>query len=143
VQYGIDNYVAQRARYFSKPVYGLETADEHVHVLSDMQDIEGEELLLQSVVHGDEGPKRLQEEVAAWKTGDTERLYAMQLPRIKEAPTVWWRLLDHRNAKWIPKIEATIKSQKPTMVVAGTLHFCGPHGVVAMLRARGYKIEQL
>jgi uncharacterized protein YbaP (TraB family) len=143
MRYGIDNYVARRARYYSKPAYGLETADEHVHVLSDMHDIEGEVLLLQSLVHGDEGPKRFQEEVAAWKTGDTERLYAMQVPRIKEAPTVWWRLLDHRNAKWIPKIETAIKSRKPTMVVAGTLHFCGPHSVVAMLKARGYKIEQL
>jgi len=99
--------------------------------------------LLQSLVHGDEGPKRFQEEVAAWKTGDTERLYAMELPQIKEAPTVWWRLLDRRNAKWIPKIEAAINSRKPTMVVAGALHFCDPHGVIAMLTARGYKIELL
>jgi len=59
--------------------------------------------LLQSLVHGDEGPKRFQEEVAAGKTEDTERLYAMELSQIKEAPTVWWRLLDRRNAKWIPE----------------------------------------
>src|SRR5712691_1816348 len=88
-QYGIDNYVARRARYFSRPAYGLETVDEHIHVLADMHEIEGEVLLLQSLVHADEGPKRFQEEVAAWKTGDSERLYAMELPRIKEAPTVW------------------------------------------------------
>ncbi len=143
VQYGIDNYVARRARYYSKPAYGLETVDEHIRVLSGMQEIEEEVFLLQALVHADEDPKRFQEEVAAWKTGDTERLYAMELPRIKEAPTVWWRLLDRRNAKWIPKIEAAIKSRKPTMVVAGALHFCGPHGVIAMLTARGYKIEQL
>ncbi len=143
VQYGIDNYVARRARYYSKPAYGLETVDEHIRVLSGMQEIEEEVFLLQSLVHADEDPNRFQEEVAAWKTGDTERLYAMELPRIKEAPTVWWRLLDRRNAKWIPKIEAAIKSGKPTMVVAGALHFCGPHGVIAMLTARGYKIEQL
>jgi uncharacterized protein YbaP (TraB family) len=143
MKYGIDNYVARRARYYSKPAYGLETVDEHIRVLSGMQEIEEEVLLLQSLVHADEGPKRFQEEVAAWKTGDTERLYAMQVPRIKEAPTVWWRLLDRRNAKWIPKIEAAIKSGKPTMVVAGSLHFCGPHGVIALLKARGYKIEQL
>lgn len=42
-----------------------------------------------------------------------------------------------------PKIEAAIRSGKPTMVVSGAMHFCGPRGVVAMLRARGYKIEQL
>ncbi len=142
-QYGIDNYVARRARYFSRPAYGLETVDEHIHVLADMHEIEGEVLLLQSLVHADEGPKRFQEEVAAWKTGDSERLYAMELPRIKEAPTVWWRLLDRRNAKWIPRIEAAIKTGKPTMVVAGAMHFCGPRSVIALLKARGYKVEQL
>jgi uncharacterized protein YbaP (TraB family) len=143
MKYGIDNYVARRARYYSKPAYGLETVDEHIRVLSGMQEIEEEVFLLQSLVHADEDPKRFQEQVAAWKTGDTERLYAMELPLIKEAPTVWWRLLDHRNAKWIPKIEAAIKSGRPTMVVAGALHFCDPHGVIALLKARGYKIEQL
>jgi uncharacterized protein YbaP (TraB family) len=142
-QYGIDNYVARRARYFSKPAYGLETVDEHIHVLSDMHEIEGEVLLLQSLVHADEGPKRFHEEVTAWKTGDSERLYAIELPRIKEAPTVWWRLLDRRNANWIPKIEAAIKSGKPTMVVAGAMHFCGPRSVIGLLKARGYKVEQL
>jgi len=29
------------------------------------------------------------------------------------------------------------------MIVAGCLHFPGPHGVLALLKARGYKIEQL
>jgi uncharacterized protein YbaP (TraB family) len=28
-------------------------------------------------------------------------------------------------------------------MVAGALHFCGPHGVIALLEKRGYKIEQL
>src|SRR3984893_150282 len=142
-RYGIDNYVAKKARYYSNPTGGLETVDEHIHVFSDMHEIEGEVFLLQCLVHCDEDPKQFQEEVAAWKSGNTERLYALQLPRIREAPTIWWRLLDRRNARWIPKIEAATKSGKPTMVVAGAMHFCGPHSVVAMLRARGYKIEQL
>jgi uncharacterized protein YbaP (TraB family) len=88
-------------------------------------------------------PKQFPDEVAAWKSGDTERLYALQLRRIKEAPTIWWRLLDRRNARRVPKVEAAIRSGKPTMVVPGATHFCGPHSVVAMLRARGYKIERL
>jgi len=40
---------------------------------------------------------------------DTNRLYAMYVKRMTEAPTVWWRLLDRRNAKWIPRLEAAIK----------------------------------
>jgi uncharacterized protein YbaP (TraB family) len=60
-----------------------------------------------------------------------------------EAPTVWWRLLDRRNAKWIPKIEAALSSGKLTMIVAGALRFGGPHSVIALLQARDYTVEQL
>jgi uncharacterized protein YbaP (TraB family) len=62
---------------------------------------------------------------------------------MKEAPTVWWRLLDRRNAKWVPKIEAAIKSGKPTLVVAGALHFAGPRSVITLLQKRGCTVEQL
>jgi uncharacterized protein YbaP (TraB family) len=43
----------------------------------------------------------------------------------------------------VPRIEAAIKSGKPTLIVAGALHFSGPRSVIALLQTRGYKIEQL
>jgi hypothetical protein len=39
-----------------------------------MHEIEDEVFLLQCLVHCDEDPKQFQDEVAAWKSGDTERL---------------------------------------------------------------------
>lgn len=141
--YGVDNHVAQMARRYSKRTGGVETVDEHVHVFSDMHMIEGEVYLLQALVHAAEASQQFRLDVAAWKSGDTNRLYAMHVRRMKEAPTVWWRLLDRRNAKWIPKLEAAIKSGTPTLVVAGALHFSGPRSVIALLQKRGYKIEQL
>jgi uncharacterized protein len=141
--YGVDNHVAQMARRYSKRTGGVETVDEHVHVFSDMHMIEGEVYLLQALVHAAEASQQFRSDVAAWKSGDTNRLYAMHVRRMKEAPTVWWRLLDRRNAKWIPRLEAAIKSGTPTLVVAGALHFSGPRSVIAQLQKRGYKIEQL
>jgi len=141
--YGVDNHVAQMARRYSKRTGGVETVDEHVHVFSDMHMIEGEVYLLEALVHAAEASQQFQLDVAAWKSGDTNRLYAMHVRRMKEAPTIWWRLLDQRNAKWIPRLEAAIKSGTPTLVVAGALHFSGPRSVIALLQKRGYKIEQL
>jgi len=141
--YGVDNHVAQMARRYSKRTGGVETVDEHVHVFSDMHMIEGEVYLLQALIHAAEASQQFRLDVAAWKSGDTNRLYAMHVRRMKEAPTIWWRLLDQRNAKWIPRIEAAIKSGTPTLVVAGALHFSGPRSVIALLQKRGYKIEQL
>jgi uncharacterized protein YbaP (TraB family) len=141
--YGVDNHVAEMARRYSKKTGGVETADEHIHVFSDMHMIEGEVYLLQALVHAAEASPQFRMDVDAWKSGDTNRLYAMHARRMKEAPTVWWRLLDRRNSKWIPRLEAAIKSGTPTLVVAGALHFSGPRSVIASLQKRGYKIEQL
>src|SRR5207249_2125212 len=47
------------------------------------------------------------------------------------------------RAKRMARIEAELKSGKPTAIVAGALHFSGPNSVVALLEKRGYKIEQL
>jgi uncharacterized protein YbaP (TraB family) len=141
--YGVDNHVAQMARRYSKRTGGIETVDEHIRVFSDMHMIEGEVYLLQVLVHAAEASQQFRMDVAAWKSGDTNRLYAMHVRQMKEAPTVWWRLLDRRNARWIPRLEAAIKSGTPTLVVAGALHFSGPRSVIALLQKRGYKIEQL
>jgi uncharacterized protein YbaP (TraB family) len=45
--------------------------------------------------------------------------------------------------KWIPRIEAELKTGKPTAIVAGALHFSGPRSVIALLQKRGYVVEQL
>jgi hypothetical protein len=142
-RWGVDSYIAQRARYYGKLTGGLETVDEHIHVFSDMFDAEGEVVLLQAIIHAKEQAAQFRQDVAAWKAGDAARLYAMHAGEMKEAPTVWWRLLDRRNATWIPRIETAIRSGRPTLIVAGALHFAGPRGVIALLQKHGYKIEQL
>jgi uncharacterized protein YbaP (TraB family) len=141
--YGVDHYVAEKARRYSKTMHGLETVDEHVGVFSQMQDADGEAYLLQAMRHAKDAPRRYRQDVAAWRAGDTNRLYSLQAREAREAPGVWWRLLDERNAKWLPKIEAAIDSGTPTLVVAGVLHFVGPHSLLALLEQRGYRIEQL
>ena len=49
-------------------------------------------------------------------------------------------LLNSRNKKWIPKIEAVAKD-KPTFFGVGAAHLGGKEGVIALLRSKGYKVE--
>jgi uncharacterized protein YbaP (TraB family) len=81
--------------------------------------------------------------IAAWKSGNTERLAATEAPTVREAPGLAPRFLESRNARWISVIEDAIKSNTPTIIVAGAGHFSGSRSVLSMLRARGYQIEQL
>ena len=79
----------------------------------------------------------------AWRGGDTNRLWAGDARLRKDAPSIAARLVDNRNVKWIPRIEAELKTGKPTAIVAGALHFSGPRSVIALLQERGYQIDQL
>lgn len=140
--FGVENYALRKSG--SHDVWGLETASEHVRVFSDMTDVEGEVFLLQTLVHADTDAAHFPQEVAAWKSGNTQGLYQMLADRDREAPFITWRMIDRRNRNWIPKIETAIKgANKPTMVIVGARHLCGPHSVIGMLQARGYKLEQL
>lgn len=139
---GVEEYVLHRARMGAE-VAGLETVDQHIHVLSDMSDTEAEVFLLQTLVHGDSDAKNFGQSVAAYKRGDTHGLARLCAPEEREAPYIVQRIVTRRNANWIPKIEAEMQSGKPTMIVVGARHLCGPYNVIDLLRAKGHKLEQL
>jgi uncharacterized protein YbaP (TraB family) len=141
--YGLDNYVEKKARARGRPMRGLESVDDHVAVFGGMSDIESEAYLLQAIVHAGEHDAFVRDMIGAWKTGNTGRLADLENPTVREAPGLNPRFLEWRNIRWIPVIESAIKSNTPTMVVAGAGHFSGQGSVVSMLRARGYQIEQL
>lgn len=139
-RWSVDRYVL-RTRHRSE-TGGLETIDEFVRTFAEMDDREGESFLLQAIEYGQRSPELLNETIAAWKAGDTNRMYRLYAP-LKNGSDGYWRWIERRSALWIPRIERAIKSRQPTMVIVGALHLCGPRGVIAELKKRGYKFEQL
>lgn len=139
--YGVESYV--RRKHPAAEVGGLETADEHIRVLSDMSDIEGEVFLLQAMAYGDRQMNQFGQAVNCYKHGDLHGLAHIDYQEEKEAPYLVQRIITKRNANWIPRIEAEMKTGKPTMIVVGARHLCGPYNVIDMLRAHGHKLEQL
>jgi len=141
--HGLDNYLVSRARKMGKEIGGLESVDEHVAVLGGLSDRDSEILLRGAVGRSEPGQAEIDRMRKAWRNGNTAALWAGDARSRKEAPWIAARLVDNRNVKWIPRIEAELKSGKPTAIVAGALHFSGPNSVIALLQARGYKVEQL
>ena len=79
----------------------------------------------------------------ARRKGDADALWAGDATLRSKAPRIAARFVDDRNVKWVPRIEAELKTGEPTAVVAGALHFSGPRSVIALLQKRGYVFEQL
>jgi uncharacterized protein YbaP (TraB family) len=140
---GLDDYFLVRAQKSEKQISGLESVDEHVAVLGGLSDRDGEIMLRDALAPHKNGEAEFNRMRRAWRKGDTAALWARDARFRSEAPWVAARFVDERNRKWVPRIEAELKSGKPTAIVAGALHFCGPNSILRLMEKRGYKIEQL
>jgi len=139
--WSVDHYIYEKIRHRAD-TGGLETIDEFVRSFSEMNDRESESFLRQSIEYGQRSPELLDQTIAAWKSGSPSRIYQLYAPR-RNGADGYWRWIEKRSARWIPRIEDAIRSRKPTMVIVGALHVSGPRGVIAELQKRGYKLEQL
>jgi uncharacterized protein len=140
-KWSMDHYISEKVRHRAN-YGGLESMDEFVRSFSEMNDRESESFLLQAIEYGQRSPELLDQTIAAWKAGSTSRIYQLYASRANGAAG-YWRWIERRNALWVPRIEAAMKSRTPTMVIVGALHLCGPRGIIAELQRRGYKLEQL
>jgi len=139
---GVDEYLMRRAAKRSMPVIGLESTQEHARVFSGLTDRESEILLLTAFIPGSGEVKR-ETIMGAWHRGDADALARMTQNGFREFPAFGERLLDARNRAWVPKIENFVASGNVYFVVVGSAHFGGSNGLLALLRAKGYQIEQL
>jgi len=141
--HGLDNYFVDRAKTAGKEIGGLESVDEHVAVMGGMSDRDAEFMLRDALTQPTDGAKEFSRMYKAWRRGDTGALWAGDARLRNQAPRIAARLVEDRNMKWVSRIEAELKTGKPTAIVAGALHFSGPRSVIALLQKRGYEIEQL
>ena len=143
LSHGLDNYFVDHALGEKKEIAGLESVDEHVAVMGGLSDRDSEFILRDALDEPRNAEKEFSRMHKAWLKGDTDALWAGDSHLRTQAPRIAARFVDNRNTKWIPRIEAELKSGKPTAIVAGALHFSGPNSVIKLLEKRGYKIEQL
>ena len=141
--HGLDNYFVDHAMRTGKEISGLESVNEHVAVMGGLTDRDGEFMLKDALTQPDNGEKEFSRMYRAWRKGDTDALWAGDAPLRTKAPRIAARFVDDRNVKWVPRIEAELKTGKPTAIVAGALHFSGPRSVIALLQKHGYVVEQL
>jgi uncharacterized protein YbaP (TraB family) len=108
----------------------------------DLNDRESEALLLILFINAArEGPSVNM--ISAWRRGDSETLHSVLQESFQDFPSLARRLIDVRNQNWFPKIDGYLRSGQTYFVVLGAGHIGGPAGLLALLKACDYKIEQL
>jgi hypothetical protein len=140
---GVEGYLERRAQANHKPVSGLESAREGIEVFSGLTDRQSEAMLLLTFIPQDNGGNAMNKVMTAWRHGDVETIARESRQEMADFPALGERVIDARNRNWIPKIERDLQSGRIYFVVVGAGHFGGPNGLLALLRARGCRIEQL
>jgi uncharacterized protein YbaP (TraB family) len=140
---GLDQHFYDEAQAAAMKVQGLETVEYQVSRFDEMTMEQQDRMLAETL-------KELATETAtvgklgdAWKSGDVVAIERMALADLKSDPVMYQRLLVERNKNWMPKIEALFARRGRALVVVGAAHLVGPDGLIAMLKAKGYTVEQL
>jgi len=140
---GLDQHFYEQAKTGGKSVQGLETVEFQISRFDDMTAEQQDRMLATTL-------KELATETAAvnklgdaWKAGDVAAIERIALADLKSEPLMYQRLLVERNKNWMPKVEALFARRGRAIVVVGAAHLVGPDGLIAMLKAKGYTVEQL
>lgn len=140
---GIEQYLQRRAAANSKPVSGLESPREHNAFFVNLTDRESEALLLILFIDAARESPTGTTLIKAWRRGDAEELHRIVRESFQDFPSLARGLLDTRNRNWLSKIDGYLRSGQTYFVVVGAGHMGGPNGLLALLKSRGCKIEQL
>jgi uncharacterized protein len=144
-QHGVDYHFLARAQG-KKRILELESLDDQLNLLSGFSDKEQEHFLLYTLKTLSSMDSQVGSMVRAWASGDAQAMEsilseAAQLDA-SLAPIVG-KLFDERNMRMTSKIEGYLNSNGSYFVIVGAGHLVGKRGIVALLKNKGYGVEQL
>ncbi|HEX4636905.1 MAG TPA: TraB/GumN family protein [Rhizomicrobium sp.] len=138
---GVDSVLMADAAKNQKQMRYLETIAEQFALLApddrvlELQEFESSLKDLRDVTG------ELEPMVKAWSAGDQAALDKVINGDLDDFPEARKLLLDDRNKRWVPKIEAMLKEKHVFFITVGAGHLTGPTGVPALLRKDGFKVE--
>ena len=142
-QEGVDTFFYKLAKRDKKIVEGLETVDEQISYLAGMGEGNEDAFVRYTIEDFKSIERQYESLVAAWKKGDTRRIYDLMVADLKEMPKLYKELLTDRNKNWLPLIDAYQKTPQKRFILVGVGHLVGPDGILEALRQKGYKVEKL
>jgi hypothetical protein len=139
---GLDKYFFDKAGAAMKTVIGLETAASQIDRFDKMSEAMQEQLLVSALTEQDAERTNLKSLISAWQRGDAQAMEKLVLEGFQDNKGAYTSLITERNRNWMPQLDACFRRTSPCFVVVGAAHVVGPDGLLAMLRSRGYRIEQ-
>ena len=138
-EYGIERHFTTRLAGSGKTAEGLETTLGQLQLFQQISAQQQEAMLRQALAEAQTMAGKATTLASAWRHGDTSTLHATMAGSFHDFPEIKKLLLDDRNAAWLPRLEALLQGDQPTMVLVGAGHLCGPGSLIDLLQAKGYR----
>lgn len=141
----LDLVLFTRADGLGKRIHGLETVEEQVAVLDQIPMADQIAALVDTLEHLDQLEASFDEIFAAYLSRDLARLAALSDEHLhfgdSEAnEALLERLIDQRNVRMVERLQTRLR-EGGAFIAVGALHLPGEQGLIALLRARGYRVS--
>ena len=147
-RFGVDGYLIQTAVFKGKPLLELESVEGQLRMLGSLTEAEQEAFLGNSLTALETG-KAVDQVTGmfnAWSSGDPA-LLELVVKKANEGMAMTEaldeKILYGRNPRMLTQIEGFLAGDQVHFVAVGAMHLVGNRGLVQMLNAKGYAIQQL
>ena|SRR5579863_9987490 len=96
--------------------------------------------IVDEVLMGQEKGQRI---YAAWDGGNVLPATAWMRRMAQHYPQLYRSIDIARNQRWVPRVRALLRADRPAMIVVGLYHLVGPDRLQRQLAAAGLQVRQL
>ncbi len=133
---------AEVAKQRKMPLIGLESAEEQLALIDSLPMTDQIKSLKELGLNPDKSIGQFQNLYKVYLSQDSDSLNQIISTEMAAQGSSQDLFLVKRNQKWTPLIESHIV-RKPTFIGVGSGHLGGKSGLVALLRAKGYKLTPI
>lgn len=142
-QEGVDMHYHTRGLKDGKAVHSLETPEFQIDLITSMGEGMEDELVLYGLEDLSQMQALFAELIGAWREGDLAKIEALFIADMKDYPELYANMLADRNRRWIPQIQTLLNTPEVEFVLVGVAHAAGEDGILHLLEAQGYTVEQV
>lgn len=143
-QQGVDAFYHRQATQDGKKTEGLETVEEQLGYLVSMADGQEDDFVRYSLEDMGKTQTTFDDLITAWRKGDDQKIGSLMIKELKtRMPNLYKKIITDRNDRWMPKIEAYLKTPPSEFILVGAGHLGGPDGLLEALRKKGYQVRKL
>ncbi|TWX70816.1 TraB/GumN family protein [Colwellia demingiae] len=144
---GVDIFYSKQATRDNKDIAYLESAEFQMNMIANMGIGDEDRFIKSNLEQMTDFKTMFLGLLKAWRVGDEQQLNTLAILPMKDDPKTFKKLLTDRNHTWISHIDRMFssngKSTDKEFVLVGVAHLAGDKSVLALLKAKGYRVEKL